>query len=152
LEHLLPILGLSLLAGQYGPRRARWVLLLFPLGLLVGATLAGYVEPLWPIIWFNRLSIVAVGLFVAAAVRLPLPVLGTTACVLGLSHGVENTADVSSSIAMHLFLPGVVVAGVAMVAIFAAITVLMDVPWQRIAVRVVGSWIAAIGIMVLGLV
>jgi urease accessory protein len=152
LEHLLPILGLSLLAGQQGPRRARWVLLLFPAGLLAGAMLSGYVEPAWLVTWFNRLTFVAVGILVAAAARLPLPVLGTTAFVLGLSHGVENTVDISSSIAMHLFVPGVVVSGIAMVAIFAAIAVFLEVPWQRIAIRVVGSWIAAIGILVIGLV
>jgi urease accessory protein len=151
LEHLLPILGLSLLAGQQGPRDARCVLLLFPAGLLAGAVFAGYVEPVWFIIWFNRLSFIAVGLLVAAATRLPLSVLGTTAFVLGLSHGVENTADVAPSIAMHLFVPGAVVTGIAMVAIFAAIAVSLAVPWQRIAIRVLGSWIAAIGILVIGL-
>ena len=152
LEHLLPILGLSLLAGQQGPRRARWVLLLFPAGLLTGAVFGGYAEPALGIIWFNRLSFIAVGILVAAAARLPFSVLGATALLLGLSHGVENTADISSSIAIHLFVPGVVVSGIAMVAIFAAIAVSREVPWQRIAIRVVGSWIAATGILVIGMV
>jgi urease accessory protein len=151
LEHLLPIVGLSLLAGQQGARRARWVLGLFPLGLFMGALLAPYAQPDWLIIGLNRISIVVAGILVAAAVRLPLPVLGPAALVLGLSHGVENTSAISSSIALHLFVPGVVVAGISMVAIIAAIAVSLSVPWQRIAIRVVGSWIAAIGILVLGL-
>jgi hypothetical protein len=83
---------------------------------------------------------------------MPFSVLGGAALLLGLSHGVENTVDISPSIAMHLFVPGVVVAGIAMVAIFAAIAVSRKVPWQRIAIRVVGSWIAAIGILVIGTV
>ena len=152
LEHLLPIIGLSLLAGQQGPHRARWVLWLFPAGLLAGALLAGHVEPIWLVTWFNRLSFVAVGILVAAAARLPLPVLGTTALLLGLAHGVENAAGISPPIAMHLFVPGVVVSGITLVAIFAAVAVSLQVPWQRVAIRVAGSWIAAIGILVIGLV
>ena len=113
--------------------------------------LASYAGPAWLIIGFNRLTLVVVGLLVAAAARVPLPILGTTALVLGLSHGVENTVDISSSVAMHLFVPGVVVAGIAMVAIFAAVAASLAVPWQRIAIRVLGSWIAAIGILVIGL-
>jgi urease accessory protein len=151
LEHLLPILGLSLLAGQQGPRRARWVLLLFPLGLLAGALSGVHGEPVSLVVWFNRLSFIAVGILVATAARLPLPVLGATALLLGLSHGVENTTDVPSSIAVYLFVPGVVVSGVTLVAIFAAVAVSLEVPWQRIAIRVLGSWIAAIGILVIGL-
>jgi hypothetical protein len=48
---------------------------------------------------------------------------------------------------------GVCVAfGIAAVGIFAALAVSLEIPWQRIAIRVVGSWIAATGILVIGLV
>ena len=40
LEHALPILALGLLAGQQGERAARWLVLVFPLALLIGAVLA----------------------------------------------------------------------------------------------------------------
>jgi hypothetical protein len=77
-----------------------------------------------------------------------MPIFGATALLLGLSHGFENAADVASSIAMHLFVPGVVVAGIALGAVFAAVAVSRQVPWQRVAIRVVGSWIAAIGLLI----
>ena len=151
LEHLVPILGLGLLAGQQGNSSARWVLLLFPIGLFAGATAAGHLEPSPLVEWFNRLSFIALGALVASAWRMPLPALGLSAIVLGLSHGYENTADISQTVAMHLFIPGVVVTGIAMVAIFAAVAVSREPVWQKIAVRVVGSWIAAIGILLTGI-
>jgi urease accessory protein len=150
LEHLLPILGLSLLAGQQGTLPARWVLLLFPLALLVGAVVAGRCEPSLVVEWFNRLSIVAIGGLVAGAVRLPGPLLGTVAIALGLTHGYENSAGISSSVAMYLFVPGVVLTGLSLVAVFAALSASRNVAWQQVAVRVVGSWIAAIGILWIG--
>jgi urease accessory protein len=151
LEHLVPFLGLGLLAGQQGTSSARWVLLLFPIGLFVGATAAGNLEPNSLVEWLNRLSFVAIGALVACAVRVPLPALAISAVVLGFSHGYENTADVSAAVVMHLFISGVVVTGIAMIAIFAALTVTRQVAWQKIAVRVIGSWITAIGILIIGL-
>lgn len=150
LEHLVPILGLGLLAGQQGTASARWVLLLFPLGLFVGAAVAGNLEPSPFVEWFNRLSFIALGALVAGAVRLPLRVLAILAVLLGLSHGYENTADISATVALYLFVPGVVVTGIAMIALFAAIAVSREAAWQKIAVRVVGSWITAIGILLIG--
>jgi urease accessory protein len=150
LEHLLPILGLGLLAGQQGTASARWVLLLFPLGLLFGAAAASNLEPNSMVEWFNRLSFVALGALVAGAVQAPLAALATLAFVVGLSHGYENTADISSTVVMYLFVPGVVVTGLAIIAVFAAVAFSRKAAWQNIAVRVVGSWIAAVGILMIG--
>lgn len=38
-EEALPVLALALLAGLQGPRRARWVIAMLPLGWLAGAAL-----------------------------------------------------------------------------------------------------------------
>ena len=37
-----------------------------------------------------------------------------------------------------------------MVALGAALVVSLKIPWARIAIRVAGSWIAAIGMLLLG--
>jgi urease accessory protein len=149
LEHLLPILGLALLAGQQEARRGRWILLVFPLGLLVGACTASYMEPSAFVTWFNRLSFILVGILVVATIRLPLPVLAAFGLLLGLTHGYENVAGISSTVAIYLFVPGVVVSGIALAAVVSAIVVSLQAPWQQIAVRVIGSWITAIGLLVI---
>jgi len=149
LEHLLPLIGLSLLAGQQGAKQARWVMLALPVGLLTGAVAGVYGSPhLW-IEWINRASFLLVGLAVAAAVRLPPQLLIGISFLLGISHGYENVADITSVVAMRLFLPGLVCAGLSLVTVVAAITVSRRLSWQRIAVRVVGSWITAIGLLII---
>ena len=83
---------------------------------------------------------VALGTLIAGSVRMPLAALAISAVVVRLSHGYENKADISSTVAMYLFVPGVVVTGISMIAIFAAVSVSREVACKRIAVRVVGSW------------
>ena len=54
--------------------------------------------------------------------------------------------------AVHLFVPGIAVAGGLVIALVSAATIdLATRTWARVGVRVVGSWIAAIGIMTIGL-
>jgi hypothetical protein len=54
--------------------------------------------------------------------------------------------------ATHLFVLGIGAAGGLVVALVSAATIdLATRPWARVGVRVVGSWIAAIGIMTIGL-
>ena len=153
LEHALPILALGLLAGQQGARAARWLLLLFPLALLFGAALA-IVAPALP--WvpvLNRTSFVLLGVLVAGAWRLPLPVLAGLAALFGLSHGYENGSALTPEVAAHLFVPGVALIGFMTAAVVSAATLALTAraEWLRIGVRVVGSWIAAIGILMVGM-
>jgi urease accessory protein len=152
LEHALPILALGLLAGQQGERAARWLVLVFPLALLIGAVLSVLTPALpWPR-FLNAASFVVLGLLVAAGRRLPLPLLIALGAVFGLSHGYENGRAMGPDTAMHLFIPGIAVAGGLVTALVSAVTLdLASRTWARVGVRVVGSWIAAIGIMTIGL-
>jgi urease accessory protein len=59
------------------------------------------------------------------------------------------TADVAA----HLFVPGVALLGFMAIALVSAATLALSAraEWLRIGVRVAGSWIAAIGLMMIGL-
>jgi urease accessory protein len=151
LEHALPILALGLLAGQQGERAARWLVLVFPLALLSGAGLAA-VAPSFPSMsLLNAASFVALGLLVAAGRRLPLPVLIALGAVFGLSHGYENGRAMVPGTSVHLFILGVATAGGLVMALVSAATIdLAERAWARVGVRILGSWIAAIGIMIIG--
>jgi urease accessory protein len=152
LEHALPILALGLLAGQQGERASRWLVLVFPLALLVGAGLAAALPALPSMRVLNAVSFVALGLLVAAGWRSPLSVLIALGAVFGLSHGYENGRAMEPDTAMHLFIPGIVVAGGLVTALVSAATIdLTARTWARVGVRILGSWIAAIGIMTIGL-
>jgi hydrogenase/urease accessory protein HupE len=102
--------------------------------------------------FLNAASFVALGLLVAAGRRLPLPLLVALGAVFGLSHGYENGRAEGRRPPCTLFVLGVAVAGGLVTALVSAATIdLAARTSARIGVRVLGSWIAAIGIMTIGL-
>jgi urease accessory protein len=77
------MVALGLLAGQQGERASRWLVLVFPLALLLGAVLAAVAPALPSMRLLNAVSFVVLGLLVAAGRRLPLTLL----IVLGACSG-----------------------------------------------------------------
>ena len=72
LEHVLPFIALSLLAGQRGLKaQAEAVLLVFPVALMAGAAAAMFMPPLPGLAFFNIASAILLGGLVAAALPLP---------------------------------------------------------------------------------
>lgn len=153
-EEILPWLALAILAAFQGPRRARWLLAVFPLGLLVGGVLS-LVLPNPPFILAVSVALIAItGLAVAAAINVPLPVLIGLAAVMGLVHGYQNGREMTVATDQLLFISGMTAIGYAFVtmATGGAIAFLQGKGgWRSIALRASGSWVAAVGILVLGL-
>jgi urease accessory protein len=153
LEHVLPFIALSLLAGQRGLNaQAEAVLLVFPVALMVGATVAMVMPPLPGLAFFNIASAILLGGLVAAALPLPRTLFYGLFVAFGISHGFANGEAISQSTKAYLFILGVGLAGLAVLAYG---TLMVDfllkrkVGWIQIAVRVAGSWIAAIAVLVL---
>ena len=154
LEHVLPILALGLLAGQQGDARrplARAGLSARPAGRR-GSRHRGARRSVGCAV-LNAVSFVVLGLLVAAAWRLPLPVLIALGALFGVSHGYENGRAMTPETATHLFVFGVATIGGLVTALVSAATLDLaaKAAWPRVAVRIAGSWIAAIGIMTIGL-
>ena len=96
-------------------------------------------------------SLLLCGALVATDVRLPLPGTLALAAAIGLLHGLENGAAMPPPVRTGvLALVGIVTAIFGVCALGAALVVSLRAPWMRIAVRVAGSWIAAIGLLLLG--
>lgn len=153
-EEILPWLALAILAAFQGPKRARWLLAVFPLGLLAGGVLS-LVLPNPPFIPAVNVALIAItGLAVAAAINVPLPVLIGLAAVMGMVHGYQNGREMTVTTDQLLFISGVTAIGYAVVtmATASAIAFLKGAGgWRAIALRASGSWVAAVGILVLGL-
>ena len=153
-EEILPWLALAILAAFQGPQRARWLLAVFPLGLLAGGILS-LVLPNPPFIPAVSVALIAItGLTVAAAINVPLPVLIGLAAIMGLVHGYQNGREMTVTTDQLLFISGVTAIGYAVVtmATGSAIAFLKGAgSWRPIALRASGSWVAAVGILVLGL-
>ena len=153
LEHVLPFIALSLLAGQRGMKaQAEAVLLVFPVALMVGAAAALWLPPMSGLAFFNIASAILLGALVAAARPLPRAVFYGLVVVFGISHGFANGEAITQTTKAYLFILGVGLSGLAVLAYG---TLMVDfllkrkAGWIQIAVRVAGSWIAAIGVLVL---
>ena len=151
LEHVLPFAALGILAGQQGDRVAP-ALFLFAVMVMLGALGALLIPALPYIGLLNILSGVLLGALVATAWRLPVVVLYVIAILFGLTHGFANGTALNGAFKPYLFIPGLGLAGLVVPAWMMIVTDLIlrqKYNWMRIAVRVAGSWITAIGVLVL---
>jgi hydrogenase/urease accessory protein HupE len=149
-EDLLPALALALLAGQRGAGTGRRVLLALPAAWLVGG-LAGLV---WPVVGpppaLGAAAVVALGGLVAAEARLRPALVLALAAAVGLFHGYLSGSSMEQARLGALGLAGVVASLFVLVALGVARVVAIRATWGRVAVRVAGSWIAAVGLLSFG--
>ena len=148
-EDLVPVLALALLVGLRGAAHGRRALFVLPAAWLLGGVLGlaahGSVSPV-----LTSLSFVLLGSLVAADVRLSLAATTLLATLLGLAHGYLNGTAMALPGLGAAGLVGIVAAVFALVALASSCVVPLQAAWARMSVRVAGSWIAAIGLLLLG--
>ena len=148
-EDMVPALALALLAGLRGVTQGRWALFVLPaawlLGGAVGLTVHGGVSPVWTALSFGLL-----GGLVASDARLPLGATTLLAALLGLGHGYLTGSALAQPGLGAVGLLGIVAAVFTLVALAASFVVPLRAVWARVVVRVAGSWIAAIGLLLIG--
>jgi hydrogenase/urease accessory protein HupE len=148
-EDLVPALALAALAGLRGAAHGRRVLLLLPIAWLVGGLLGLSISrapsPLLPVASFLLL-----GGLVAADTRLPLAATGALALGVGLLHGYVNGVAMARPGLGALGVVGIVVCVFTLTALAASLVVPLRTVWARVAVRVAGSWVAAVGLLLGG--
>jgi hydrogenase/urease accessory protein HupE len=149
-EDLLPVVALALLAGLNGARAGRIVLFILPVawfgGGIAGVLAGGAALP--PIV--TSFSLLALGVLTAASARLRPALVAVLAAALGLMHGWLNGAGIAAAGREASGLFGIAGTIFVVVALAAALVVSLNKPWTRIAVRVAGSWLAAVGLLMLG--
>jgi urease accessory protein len=150
-SHLLAVAALGLLAGQYAQRFPFRVLVALSIGLIAGSLMVASAI---------RENPAALGLLTLAAVAGGLVVLawdvsdwltGLMAFAAGAAmplNAPPHEITIANAIASQA---GLAIAAVITLGIvtFAAVQAIR--PWQRIGLRVAGSWIAASAILVLAL-
>ena len=149
-DDLLPVVALAMVAGLNGAREGRLALFTLPVGWLLG----GVAGVLWgvftPPSWAPVLSLLALGVLTAASVRLAPPLVVALSAGLGIVHGSLNGAGIAEAGRDASGLLGIVATVFVVLALACALVVSLRKPWSRIAVRVAGSWVAAVGLLMAG--
>lgn len=147
-EDFVPVLALALYAGLRGTAAGKRAMFLLPLFWLVGGLIGTTVSLTIPFP-IAALSFLLLGGLVAADLCLPVATVTVLSVLLGLVHGFLNGLALSEG-AGTLGLVGVMAMLFVLVTLAAALVISLGKPWMRIAVRVGGSWIAAMGLLMFG--
>lgn len=147
-EDLVPVIALSLYCGMRGARAGRYAMFMLPLAWLLGG-LVGLNLDLDVTIPVPALSFLLLGGLIAADAKLPDQLIGPMTAMIGLVHGVLNGLVLKSGPGGPALL-GIMGALFVLVAIMSAFVVSLERSWTRIVVRVMGSWVAASGMLMIG--
>lgn len=147
-EDLVPVIALSLYCGMRGARAGRYAMFMLPLAWLLGG-LVGLNLDLDVTIPVPALSFLLLGGLIAADAKLPDQLIGPMTVMIGLLHGVLNGLVLKSGPGGPALL-GIMGALFVLVAIMSAFVVSLERSWTRIVVRVMGSWVAASGMLMIG--
>ena len=147
IEHMIPMIALGLLAGQQGTRASRIMTVSVPIALAAGTVIGISVSELSFSVYINSFSFLLVGGLVALNNNLPSRFILVIAAILGITHGYSNGNAIEPTLSAINYVSGVASSGLVLVSLFAGLAISAEKEWQKIAVRVAGSWIAAIGLI-----
>ena len=151
LSHALLLISVGIMLGQQGRARARRALM-----VLAGAFMFGLAaESSTSINIVREPMLILAALTIGAAVSLDwrLPDLATSslAAYSGLLVGLDSGPGLAGLRETALATAGVTMGVMYLTTTIAGALVALDKPWQRVGIRIVGSWIVAVSILVLAL-
>lgn len=147
---LLGLVAAVLLAGLCGPKAGRWTGIALPLAWLI-AGLIGLNLPVGvDLPWLSFVSLVTLGGLVALNPVLPPAVVAVMAASFGTLHGLLNGSTLAAIGAGPLSITGIATTVLIVGLLCSAGVVSLKAAWTRVAVRVAGSWIAAVGMLMFG--
>lgn len=149
-DDLVPIVAMALLAGMNGPIAGRRTLFVLTGAWLVGGLL-GLVAGQAPVPGYvTAVSFLVLGGLAALDRRLSPLAVATLAVAVGLVHGWLNGVGIAEDQREAIGLVGIAATTFVLAALVSALAVAIRAPWARVALRVAGSWVVAIGLLLLG--
>jgi urease accessory protein len=149
--HVIALAGLGLIAGRNSSSACVAIVTAFALGLAagLGAVASGVGEtPARDVLLTGALLC---GLLAASGVPAPAAFAAPVAFVSGTAVGLDSPPDAIRLSEAVAALIGTACGGIAALAAIAFLAFALARLWRGIALRVAGSWIAAIAILVLAL-
>jgi urease accessory protein len=142
--------ALALLGGLCGARAGRAVLFALPAAWALGGVIGMGRDAVaaWPVA--SASTLILAGALVALRPRLSDAVVTGLAIAAGGLHGYLNGSLAAAGGLRLSSVLGIAVTVFVVVALTAALAVSLRRDWMHILVRIAGSWIAAIGLLLLG--
>ena len=147
---LLGLLAAALLAGLRGPRAGRLTVMVLPVAWLLAGLIGLHLPSTLELPWLSVLSFVFLGVLVAADIKLAPVAVAALAGLYAVLHGLLNGAALAAIGAGSMALFGIVMTVLVLALLTSAAVVPLRAAWAKIVVRVAGSWVAAVGMLMLG--
>lgn len=147
---ILVVLGLGLLAGLCGAPVSRGAIIALPAAWMTGEMIGSIYPALITLPWLTTFSFAIIGFLVALNANIPRTILLVLTCGAGLLHGFVNGMSMAAAGTNRLGMLGAAIAVFIVITLVGSLVVSLRAQWSRIAVRVAGSWIAAIGFLMIG--
>lgn len=151
-EDFLPVIALGFFAGLRGPTHSRASLGATTLFWFAGgmAAMAGFAPPDIVLSSVTAALFMLIGILLAADFALPTLLCAALGAGLGLIRGMADLAGVEESVPHALSLLGMTAGVFCVFAIAASLTIPLKQAWMIITARVGGSWLAALGLLLVG--
>ena len=158
LPDLFVVVAVGLLAGSSGPAGARRAVVALPLAWLAAGLLADYGAAAAMSPWVTTLLFGVLGALVALDVKCAPSLVLAISVIVGIVHGWSDGASIAEALREDaaasgtgtLALLGSATAVFAIVTLLSALVVSLRSYAARIVVRVAGSWLTAIAMLMVG--
>jgi urease accessory protein len=147
---LLGLVAAALLAGLCGARAGRLTVFALPLAWFITGLIGLNLSVTIDLPWLSVLSYLILGILVAIDPKLNPVAVALLAGLLGTLHGLLNGSALGKIGAGPLALFGIAATVLITSLLLSACIVSLRAAWARIAVRVAGSWVSAIGMLMFG--
>jgi urease accessory protein len=147
--HLLALIGLGLLLARQANRGVLLAVFALSLAAGLGALAAAVGATPARNVLLGCAALAGVG--VAAAFDAPRLVMAMLAAAIGIAIGLDSPPETTSIAVGNAMLAGTWLGTCLCVALVIAGTIRLRRGWQQLALRIVGSWIAASAILALAL-
>ncbi len=149
-EDSLPTAALALYAGLQGPRHARWSLMALTAAWILGGVAGAAIGPGRLDVAYAPLTaalMIGIGALLASNASTAAAVCAMIAVLAG---GLRGCADGAGDTGGLLSVVGMAASAFVVFALAASLTLRVRRFWPIVAVRVAGSWLAAMGLLFAG--
>jgi len=147
-EHVLLLIALGLLLGQHAPRLSRPGWVAFAAALCVGLVAGQGLGWTIPSSVLLALALIA-GLLVALERSFGLVPVLFLAIAAGFGLGFDTARDIAGHGDPWPTLAGTALGGLIAISLIGGLAAILSRNWQRIGLRIAGSWVAASAMIVL---